>query len=97
MYHEAFETECNAMHVDLTPEQERIVREKLKSGLFRTAEEVIGEALHALREKEGPSREPLANGFRTEAVQEMLDFVEKNRVDLEDVSVKNLIHEGHRL
>ena len=31
-----------------------------------------------------------------EAVRETLDFVEKNRVRLEDVSVKQLIHEGHR-
>jgi hypothetical protein len=27
----------------------------------------------------------------------MLDFVEKNRTRLQGVSVKQLIHEGHRL
>lgn len=39
------------MHINLTPEQERIVRDELKSGHFRTAEEVIAKALEALREK----------------------------------------------
>jgi putative addiction module CopG family antidote len=87
--------EFKAMRIDLTPEQEKIVKEELKSGHFRTAEEVIGEALHALQEKEqvvNPS-----NGAQREAVREMLAFVEKNRVRLEGVSVKALIHEGHRL
>ena len=32
-----------------------------------------------------------------EAVREMLAFVERNRVRLEGVMVKELIHEGHRL
>jgi putative addiction module CopG family antidote len=82
------------MNISLTPEQERIVRDELKSGHFRTAEEVIGEALQVLREKEQSSRETTSN---REAVQEMLAFVEKNRVRLEGVSVKELIHEGHRL
>jgi hypothetical protein len=85
------------MHIDLTPEQERIVRNELKSGHFRTAEDVIGEALQALREKEYSSREVVCNGTHTEAVREMLAFVEKNRVRLEDISVRELIHEGHRL
>jgi Arc/MetJ-type ribon-helix-helix transcriptional regulator len=85
------------MNVNLTPEQERIVRDELKSGHFRTAEEVISEALHALNEKKRSSRESLAGGARIEAVREMLRFVEKNRVRLEGLSVKTLIHEGHRL
>ncbi len=85
------------MNIKLTPEQETIVKDKLKSGLFRTAEEVIGEALQILREKDQPSTTSVANGAQREAVREMLAFVEKNRVRLEGVSVKDLIHEGHRL
>lgn len=85
------------MNVDLTPEQERIVRDELKSGHFRTAEEVIGKALQALYEKERFPRETLAASDRIEAVQEMLKFLERNHVRLEGVSVKTLIHEGHRL
>jgi putative addiction module CopG family antidote len=85
------------MNINLTPEQERIVKDELRSGHFRSAEEVIGEALQALREKEQSSGETASNGAQREAVREMLAFVEKNRVRLDGVSVKELIHEGHRL
>ena len=40
------------MSINLTPEQERIVKDELKAGHFRSVEEVIGEALQVLREKE---------------------------------------------
>jgi putative addiction module CopG family antidote len=85
------------MNISLTPEQERIVKEELKSGHFSSPEEVIGEALQVLREKEHASKGAKANGAQREAVREMLAFVEKNRVRLQGVSVKDLIHEGHRL
>ena len=85
------------MKINLTPEQEKIVEEELKTGHFRTAEDVIGEALQVLREKEQASVAAALNGTQREAVREMLAFVEKNRVRLEGVSVKELIHEGHRL
>lgn len=85
------------MNINLTPEQERIVNDELKSGHFRSAEEVIGEALQALRQKDQSSAGVTANGAQREAAREMLAFVEKNRVRLEGVSVKELIHEGHRL
>jgi Arc/MetJ-type ribon-helix-helix transcriptional regulator len=85
------------MNINLTPEQEKIVKDELKSGHFRNVEEVIGEALHVLRDKEQSSAGVTANGAQREAVREMLAFVEKNRVRLEGVSVKELIHEGHRL
>lgn len=81
------------MTINLTPEQERIVSDALKSGHFRTAEEVISQALVALRDKERP-----ATGDGQEAaVHEMLDFVGKNKTSLRDISIKQLIHEGHRL
>ena len=82
------------MHINLTPEQEKIVKDELKSGHFRTVEEVIDEALQVLHEREQPS---MPNGVQREAVREMLAFVKKNRTRLEGVSVKELIHEGHRL
>ncbi|HXX56170.1 MAG TPA: hypothetical protein VEJ17_00080 [Candidatus Nitrosotalea sp.] len=84
------------MNINLTPEQERIVKDELEAGHFRSVEEVIGEALQVLREKE-KSVPAASNGAQREAVREMLAFVEKNRVRLEGVSVKELIHEGHRL
>jgi hypothetical protein len=85
------------MNINLTPEQERIVRDELQTGHFRTAEEVIGKALQALRETQAPSGLTACNGKQREAVREMLAFVEQNRVRLEGTTVKELIHEGHRL
>jgi len=73
------------MNINLTPEQE--------PGHFRSAEEVIAKALVALREKERADD----NGHHDDAVREMLNFIEKNRTPLHGVSVKQLIHEGHRL
>jgi Arc/MetJ-type ribon-helix-helix transcriptional regulator len=85
------------MNINLTPEQERIVNDELKSGHFRSAEEVIAGALVALREKERSSLAAGDNGHHGDAVREMLNFVEKNRASLPDISVKQLIHEGHHL
>jgi putative addiction module CopG family antidote len=85
------------MNIRLTPEQERIIKEELESGRFRTAEEIVGEALRALREKEQASGTSMPNGAEREAVREMLAFVERHRARLEGVSVKELIHEGRRL
>jgi putative addiction module CopG family antidote len=85
------------MKIHLPPELEKIVNDELKFGHFRTAEEVIAEALQALREKEKSSPASVGIRARREEVREMLDFVEKNRVRLGDVSVKDLIHEGHGL
>jgi Arc/MetJ-type ribon-helix-helix transcriptional regulator len=85
------------MDINLTPEQERIVKDELKSGHFRSAEEVIAQALVALREKERSSLAGDSTGHHDDAVHEMLDFVEKNRTSLQGISVKQLIREGHRL
>lgn len=85
------------MNVNLTPEQEQLVQDELRSGHFRSAEEVIGEALHALREKTQSASGTPQKSPQADAVREMLSFIEANRVSLEGVSVKELIHEGHRL
>ena len=82
------------MNIHLTPEQVAIIENELKSGNFRTVEEVIEKALQGLQEKE---RSSAPNGRQREAVREMLAFVETNRTRLEGISVKELIHEGHRL
>ena len=85
------------MNINLPAEQERIVNDELKAGHFRSAEEVITEALVALRERARTLPSAIENGRCDDAVREMLDFVEKNRTPLQGLSVKQLIHEGHRL
>ena len=95
---EAWESkESKAMTINLTPEQEKMVKEELKSGHFRTAEELISHAPHALLATVPSSSANVDNGSRSEAVREMMDFVQKNRTSLQGISVKDLIHEGHRL
>jgi putative addiction module CopG family antidote len=79
------------MAVTLNPEQERIVNEELRSGQYGSAEEVIWQALTALREK-ARHHEAKPAEERRRAVQEMLEFAERNRTPLEDVSIKELIH-----
>lgn len=89
------------MNLKLTPEQERIIKDELKAGHFRSAEEVIARALEALRRQEHPllgdKAKDKPNLAQERAVKDMLTFVEKNHVRLSGVSVKDLIHEGHRL
>jgi Arc/MetJ-type ribon-helix-helix transcriptional regulator len=85
------------MTIHLTPEQEKIVKEELESGHFGTAEELITQALSALRATGSSSDKGGANGSHREAVREMMEFVERNRTSLQGISVKELIHEGLRL
>ena len=40
------------MNVSLTPELERVVMEKVESGMYQTASEVVREALRLLRERD---------------------------------------------
>jgi Arc/MetJ-type ribon-helix-helix transcriptional regulator len=89
--------EIRTTNIKLNPEQEKTIKDELQSGHFRNVEEVIAEALQALREKErlpSPSRR---NGEQRDAVREMLAFAERNHARLDAVSVKELIHEGRRL
>jgi putative addiction module CopG family antidote len=85
-----------AMNINLTPEQEKIVQHQMKAGHFRSVEEVIGEALQVLQEREKSAPVTSSDAQRA-GVREMLAFVENSRMRLEGVSVKELIHEGHRL
>jgi len=83
------------MPITLTPEQHQIVDDQLRSGIYRTPEDVVAGALRALC-KVSP-RANGAGGEQQEAVREMLRFVENNRATLAGISVKELIHEGHNL
>ena len=80
------------MSINLTPEQEKIVADELKSGQYQNAQQVIGRALQALRERGGRA----AIAEPREAVAAMTKFIEANAVSLDGISVRELIHEGHR-
>jgi antitoxin ParD1/3/4 len=51
------------MNVSLTPELERLVNEKVESGLYQTASEVVREALRLLKERD-QAREQLRADVR---------------------------------
>jgi Arc/MetJ-type ribon-helix-helix transcriptional regulator len=78
----------SAMTITLTLEQKRVADEEIKSGYFSTPGEVLGEALTALREKKESRRE---------AGRRLAGFADKHRLSLAGISIKELIHEGHRL
>lgn len=84
------------MTITLTPEQQKMIEDRLKSGKFRTAVEVISEALQALEQRELTAPQVRDKRKQREAVESMIEFIKKNRVRLDGVTVKELIHEGHR-
>jgi Arc/MetJ-type ribon-helix-helix transcriptional regulator len=85
----------NLVNIRLTPEQQRIVEAELKTGHFRTVEEVISEALQALQVQERAAS--ALDGSQSKSVADMLAFIEANHVSLDGVTVKDLLHEDHRL
>jgi antitoxin ParD1/3/4 len=44
------------MNVSLTPELERLVNDKVRSGLYQTASEVVREALRLLKQRDDETR-----------------------------------------
>jgi Arc/MetJ-type ribon-helix-helix transcriptional regulator len=58
LYHrvQAFKEQVHPLTIELKPEQERIIQEQIRSGHFRSAEEVLDYALAALREKNSFSK-----------------------------------------
>ena len=49
------------MTIELTPEDERLIQERLRTGVFHSAEEVIHTALVSLPPPETPSEKPRKN------------------------------------
>ena len=76
------------MSITLNTEQERIIDEEIKSGHFSTPDEVLDQALAALRDR---------RQARREAVRRVREFGQKHRLSLGGIRIKDLIHEGHRL
>jgi hypothetical protein len=80
------------MNVRLTPASERLLKEQLVHGSFRSPEEVIQRALEVLAEK-APTAEA---GSENTAAQALADILNRKGVTLGGIRIKNLTHEGHR-
>ena len=77
------------MNVSLTPELEKLINEKLQSGQYQNAAEVIEEALRALQEREETERRKLEELRRSlQDASEQIDRGEYSQYD--ERTVKNL-------
>ena len=83
------------MTIDLKPETERLVQEEIRSGHFHSIDELILEGVRAWREKNRPHRANPAQ--RRQAVARALAFARNRAISLGGISIRQLIHEGHRL
>ena len=83
------------MTIQLSPETQRLVQEELERCHFHSVDELIVEGIQAWREKHNSQQ--LSTEQRRLAIARMKEFAEKNRTSLGGISIKELIHEGHRV
>ena len=77
----------------LNPEQERLVNEELQAD-YRSADEVIGRALEALREKE---HDPLGHDRKRDPKGAAARIRERRKgVTLGGLKIRDLVNEGRR-
>ena len=75
------------MNISLTPELEQLVNDKVKTGLYQTASEVIREGLRLLRERDQrieALRRDVRAGFEAVDRGEFTDHDESNIQELAD-------------
>ncbi len=75
------------MNISLTPELEQLVNDKVKTGMYQTASEVIREGLRLLRERDQrleSLRRDVRAGFEAVERGEYSDFDESNIRELAD-------------
>ena len=86
------------MNVKLTPHAAELL-EAVRAKRQEPIERILEHALEVFaREEHIGARGDTSGETQRSAVSEMLAFVKRNRVHLEPgVSVKDLIHEGHRI
>lgn len=73
------------MNISLTPELEQLVNDKVKTGMYQTASEVIREGLRLLRERDHrleALRRDVRAGFDAVERGEYTDFNESNIPEL---------------
>jgi hypothetical protein len=86
------------MNVRLTPHAAELL-EAVRARRREPAERILEHALEVLvREERTEPEKAISGEAQRRAVSDMLDFIKQNRVHLgSGVSVKDLIHEGHRI
>ena len=82
------------MTLQLKPDTERLVQEELRSGHFHSVDDLIVQSVQAWREKHYLQR---SSADTRQAVERALEFAKHRAVPLKGISIKELIHEGHRM
>jgi Arc/MetJ-type ribon-helix-helix transcriptional regulator len=80
------------MIIELKPNQEKIIREQLASGRYRSVDDVVDTALSKLTRDE--QHDP---GARRDAIRRMKDFGERHKLSLGEPITRKFLHEGHRI
>jgi Arc/MetJ-type ribon-helix-helix transcriptional regulator len=83
------------MTINVKPETEQLIRQEIQCGHFQSVDEMIVEGVHAWRDRHPSDRAMLEE--RSRAVDQALEFARGNAVPLSGISIKELIHEGHRV
>ena len=83
------------MTINIKPETEQLVQAEIQSGHFETVDQLIVEGVHAWREKHHAKTADADQ--RRKALEQALSFARNKAIPLRGVSIKELIHEGHRL
>jgi len=86
------------MNVKLTPHAAELL-EAVRAQRQEEPELILEQALEAFaQERHVDAERPVSGDDQQQAVREMIEFVKQNRVHLgPGISVRDLIHEGHRL
>ena len=82
------------MILTLNPEHERMVNEELQAGHYQSAEEVVGCALEALREKERGFRQQAQKRDPKRAAARIRE--RRKGVSLSGLKIRDLVNEGRR-
>jgi antitoxin ParD1/3/4 len=73
------------MNVSLTPQLEQLVSDRVKSGMYQTASEVVREGLRLLQERD-------SRDFLRLEVQEGFDQIERGEyTEYDERTIKNLV------
>jgi len=83
------------MTINVKPETEQLVQEEIRSGHFRSVDDIIVEGVQSWREKHRSNQ--IGSEQRRKAVERALAFAKDRAIPLGGISIKELIHEGHRM
>jgi Arc/MetJ-type ribon-helix-helix transcriptional regulator len=92
---QARQSKFKPMTINVRPETEQLVKEEIRNGHFRSVDDIIVEGVLARWDKHRSNQ--IGSEQRRKAVEDALAFARDKAIPLGGISIKELIHEGHRL